>query len=54
MSLLVLVLRVGMAIVQLSSLGRVEASDTGALEHGQLIGLMAVFASCFTSGFAGA
>jgi hypothetical protein len=33
----------------------VEASDENVDEHadGQLIGLLAVFASCFTSGFAG-
>jgi UDP-sugar transporter A1/2/3 len=49
-----LVLALGVAVVQLSSIEKVEASDEN-VEHadGQLIGLLAVFASCFTSGFAG-
>jgi UDP-sugar transporter A1/2/3 len=47
-----LVLALGVAVVQLSSIEKVEASDKNG-EHGQLIGLLAVFASCFTSGFAG-
>jgi hypothetical protein len=48
-----LVLALGVAVVQLSSIEK-EASDKN-VEHadGQLIGLLAVFASCFTSGFAG-
>jgi UDP-sugar transporter A1/2/3 len=47
-----LVLALGVAVVQLSSIEKVEASDEN-VEHadGQLIGLLAVFASCFTSGF---
>jgi UDP-sugar transporter A1/2/3 len=48
-----LVLALGVAIVQLSSIEKEEASVNKNMEHGQLIGLMAVFASCFTSGFAG-
>jgi UDP-sugar transporter A1/2/3 len=46
------VLALGVAVVQLSSIEKVEASDKN-VEHGQLIGLVAVIASCFTSGFAG-
>jgi len=56
-----LVLALGVAVVQLSSIEKkVDASDKSVdesvdkiMSHGQLIGLMAVFASCFTSGFAG-
>jgi hypothetical protein len=46
-----LVLALGVAVVQLSSIEKVEASDKN-VEHadGQLIGLLAVFASCFTWG----
>jgi UDP-sugar transporter A1/2/3 len=49
------VLALGVAVVQLSTLGKgkVEASEKSVMEHSQLIGLMAVCASCFTSGFAG-
>jgi UDP-sugar transporter A1/2/3 len=49
-----LVLALGVAVVQLSSIEKVEASDNKNVEHGgQVIGLLAVVASCFTSGFAG-